>query len=117
MWCVLSAVLTVVLLGGGERADGKPLHSDYARMIVGGRWIGPRDLKYWVFYPDGRWAVQKNDDERPDSSGNRRWHIERDKLIYTFRHWHYTERILSISRTKLVLGDPPGYVMTRSRIP
>ena len=91
--------------------------NNYARLIVGGRWLGADDLKYRIFYSDGRWAIQRNDSEAPDSSGNRRWWIKGDTLIYTYQHWRYTERILSISRTRLVTGDPPGYVRMRSPIP
>jgi hypothetical protein len=111
------AVVVATLLLCCSAAHAENPANDYARLIVGGRWLGADDLKYRIFYADGRWAVQRNDSEAPDSSGNRRWWIKDDTLIYTYQHWRYTERILSISRTRLVTGDRPGYVRVRSSIP
>jgi len=54
---------------------------DYAKRILG-RWLGPR--KYIAFYADGRWGVQRNE-EAPIEIDGRRWRIEGDKLLLTFR--------------------------------
>src|SRR5262249_49085420 len=54
---------------------------DYAKRILG-RWLGRR--KYVAFYADGRWGVQRNEDAPTDIDG-RRWRIEGNKLLLTFR--------------------------------
>jgi len=54
---------------------------DYAKRILG-RWLGPR--KYVAFYADGRWGVQRNEDAPIEIDG-RRWRIEGNKLLLTFR--------------------------------
>jgi hypothetical protein len=54
---------------------------DYAKRILG-RWLGPR--KYVVFYADGRFGVQRNEDAPVEIAG-RRWRIEGNKLIQTIR--------------------------------
>jgi hypothetical protein len=54
---------------------------DYSKRILG-RWLGPR--KYVIFYGDGRWGVQRNEDAPTEVSG-RRWRIEGNKLLLTWR--------------------------------
>ncbi|OYW75279.1 MAG: hypothetical protein B7Z37_14095 [Verrucomicrobia bacterium 12-59-8] len=53
---------------------------DYPKRILG-RWLGPR--KYVIFFADGRWGVQRNEDDSIEI-GERRWRIEGDKLFLTF---------------------------------
>jgi hypothetical protein len=65
------------LSGLGEVVELK----DYSKRILG-RWLGPR--KYVAFFADGRWAVQRNEDAPLEISG-RRWRIEGNKLLLTFR--------------------------------
>ena len=54
---------------------------DYAKRILG-RWLGPR--KYVTFYADGRWGVQRNENAPIEING-RRWRIEGNKLLLTWR--------------------------------
>ena len=54
---------------------------DYAKRILG-RWLGPR--KYVAFYADATWGVQRNEDAPIEIDG-RRWRIEGNKLLLTFR--------------------------------
>ena len=54
---------------------------DYSKCILG-RWLGPR--KYVSFYSDGRWGVQRNEDAPTEING-RRWRLEGNKLLLTFR--------------------------------
>jgi hypothetical protein len=65
-----------------ESGIGEVVRSeDYAKRILG-RWLGPR--KYIAFHADGRWGVQRNEDAPIEIDG-RRWRIEGDKLLLTFR--------------------------------
>ena len=54
---------------------------DYSKRILG-RWLGAR--KYVAFYTDGRWGVQRNE-ESPIEINGRRWRIEGNKLLLTWR--------------------------------
>jgi hypothetical protein len=70
----------------GERSaesglGGVVQSEDYAKRILG-RWLGRR--KYIAFYADGRWGVQRNEDAPIEIDG-RRWQIDGDKLLLTFR--------------------------------
>ena len=52
------------------------------RVRILGRWLGRR--KYVTYYADGRWGVQRNEDAPVEIEG-RRWRIEGNKLLLTWR--------------------------------
>ena len=83
-------------------AGGTPKEDQgYAKRIVG-RWLGP--TKFFTFYANGTWALQRNEGAPLDTKG-RRWHIAGNKLTLTFPDGDETDTIVSFTRTKFVTKD------------
>jgi hypothetical protein len=84
---------------------------DYAKRILG-RWLGRR--KYVAFYADGRWGVQRNEDAPIDIQG-RRWQIEGNKLLLTFRGdtgLITTESVITSFMSRQFITETNGYKET-----
>ena len=100
MKIVIAAVLVFLSLLPAGMAGPKP-SGGYSKRIIG-RWLGSR--KFEIYYADGTWAVQRNEESKPDKEG-RRWHIEDDKLTLTFPGGSTTETIVSMSHARFVTKD------------
>jgi hypothetical protein len=109
-------VSVVAIVFAACAADRVSTSSDYSRLILG-RWLPQHRNKFEIFYPDGRWAVQRHETAEPDSSRGRRWYIRGDTLTYTFEGREYTETIVSISRTQMITRVVPGDRLIRDRVP
>ena len=105
----LTTLILLLMLVSAGIADPKA-PNDYSKQILG-RWLGSR--KFEIYYPDGTWAVQRNEDSKPDKEG-RHWHIDGDKLVLTYSGGTSTETITSMSKSKFVTKDE-GYEEVRTR--
>ena len=87
---------------------------DYSKAIVG-CWLGSR--KFEVYHADRTWGVKRNEDA-PEETGGRRWHIKGNKLIITSPGNHGLETgtltIVTLTEHTMML-DAGGYkeVLTR----
>jgi TIR domain len=95
-----------------RRQLGEAVQSeDYSRRILG-RWLGSR--KYITFHADGRWGVQRNEDAPIEING-RRWRIQRNKLLLTFRGdagLQTAERTITSFTTKRFITEADGHKET-----
>ena len=101
-------LLLLMLLCTGLAGPGAG--GDYSKQILG-RWLGSK--KFEIYYPDGTWAVQRNEASKPDKEG-RRWHIEGNKLTLIYPGGTSTETIVSLNHSKFVTKDE-GYEDARTR--
>ena len=105
----LTTFLLLLVLASAGLADPKA-GNDYSKQILG-RWLGSR--KFEIYYPDGTWAVQRNEESKPDKEG-RHWHIDGNKLTLTYSGGTSTETIVSLTPSKFVTKDE-GYENARTR--
>ncbi len=100
MKTTFTTLLLLLMLASAGIADPKA-GNDYSKQILG-RWLGSK--KFEIYYADGTWAVQRNEDSKPDKEG-RHWHIDGDKLVLTFPGGTSSETITSMSKSKFVTKD------------
>lgn len=105
----LTTLLLLLAFVSGGLANPRA-GSDYSKQILG-RWLGSR--KFEIYYRDGTWAVQRNEDSKPDKEG-RHWHIEGNKLTLTYSGGASTETIVSMTHSKFVTKDE-DYEEVRTR--
>ena len=84
--------------------------SDLSKRILG-RWLGSR--KFEIYYADGTWAVQRNENSKPDKEG-RHWQVDGNKLILTYPGGKVSETILFMNHSKFVT-DEEGHKDKRIR--
>ena len=85
--------------------------TDYSELILG-KWLGPR--KFEIYYPDGTWAVQRNE-EAPINKEGRYWRLDGNKLTLIYSGGSITQTIVFFDKSKFTTRDE-GYSVTRDRV-
>ena len=105
----------ILLLACSISNAGDQSTEDYSRLIIG-KWLGPR--KFEVYYSDGTWGVQRNEDAPIDIDG-RTWKIKDNKLIISFPGVQGmetgTETIAVLNKTQFITKDE-GHSFVRDRV-
>ena len=81
------------------------------RNLLLGTWLGD---KYIIFYPDGRYGLQKYEGA-PIDDKDRSWKLKGNQITWDALGEVFTETIVTLTAKKLVIKDGEGNLETYTR--